>query len=115
MIKGTDQTSPPNLLGISQFKGTGSSISRIGERLFLLCLALRIQSVERLVGHQDLTPDFKVIRPAAALQGLRHIRNHPDIVGHVVSDDSVASGQRAEQLAVPVIQADGSSVKFQFA
>ncbi len=70
------------------------------------------RSAER---HQDLPTDLKIARPALALEGVRDVGDHTHVGGDVVTYHAVAPGEGAEQLAVNVVEADGGSVKLEFA
>ena len=97
------------------FERPCGGVARIGEKRLAGGFALGVETVERRIGHQDLSPYFEQIGIALARQHQRHAADRADVGRHVVARGAVAACHGLRQAAVVVGERNGRTVEFQFA
>ena len=73
------------------FERPCGGVARIGEKRLAGGFALGVETVERRIGHQDLSPYFEQIGIALARQHQRHAADRADVGRHVVARGAVAA------------------------
>ena len=112
VIKRAPEAAMRDFVRIQKLQGTRGGVARVGKRRLLLFQAFPVQTVEGLVGHQDLTT-YLELRREVAVEFLGDIGYPPDIVGNIVAYDSVAARQGTEKLAVAILETNGGTVEFE--
>ena len=115
VVEGADKAPSAHFTRILQLEGAAGGVARIGEKRFFHGLPLGVEAVEGLIGHEHLSADFKLIGEAASLEPMGNGGNLKGVHRNVVSLLPVSAGEGAEQLAIPVGEADGRSVEFELA
>ena len=114
VVQGAPEPAAAYLLGVGQLERTGGGVARIRERGFLVLLTLPVQRVEGLVRHQDLPADLEFLG-IISVQFVRDVADMPDVLGHVIALHAVPAGERGDQLAAAVGEADGGAVELELA
>ena len=115
VVEGAEKASPGYFCGVLQFERAAGRVTGIREKGLFLHFFLMVEAVEGLVGHEDFSSYFELLRPAGAVEFMGDIGNVAGIDGDVVSLHAVSPGEGAEKHAVLVGKADGGSVKLEFA
>lgn len=68
IIKIRIETTSGHLARVLCFQCAGSGVARIGEKRFLVELALAVKPLESAPGHENLAADFEKVGPSLALQ-----------------------------------------------
>ena len=96
--------------GVLLAQGTGGGISGIGKGFFAVFFQCFVQTAEGFLGHEHLAPDDQTLRRVLKSHG--DGANGPQILGHILTHDSVASGRPPDKLAVYILQGHGQPVNF---
>ena len=90
------------------------SVSRIGKERFFCCFPFGVKLLERLPGHENLTPYLKRL---GSLRGVDYEGNGADgfyVRGDIVATYSIATGDSPDELVILIDEGDGESIKLQF-
>ena len=121
LVEHTAQSAFADFFRVLKLQGAGGCVAGIGEKGIALQLAFVVQGIKGRERHVNLSADFKIFQPrepAGRGQGLQEGRNAGDgfhIARHHIAYRSISPGQGPYQAALLVGQADGCSIKFQFA
>ena len=114
VVERADEPPVGDLLRVDELERARSRVAGVREGRVLVVLALAVQGVEGLVGHQHFAAYLELLR-VVAVELPRDVGNAQGVFGHVVAPYAVAAGERLDEASAAVGQAYRGAVEFQFA